>query len=187
MDVGKATALTIGIAAEAKPLVAVDVDVPDGFTLTGSLDVPSWTATRDGDTIHYTGGRIEPFGCGYVTLRGRAERKGRLVFPFTVTAADGSTTRHTDVDQALPTAAGVLYAGVELPGAPEDGDDGNGGTIVAIAVAAAAALAIAGVTVARRRRLQARATARRAARATARRASGSSRPGKSKRQQPRRR
>jgi hypothetical protein len=131
--------------------VTLDVEVPDGFTLTGDLRVPSWTAARDGDTVRFTGGRIEPFGCGYVTLRGRAERKGRLVFPVTVTAEDGTTTRYASTDLALPDTAGLLYVGVDPP--DPGGDDGEGAPPwTAIGVATAAALGLAAAVVAWPRR-----------------------------------
>lgn len=186
-EVGETTTLTIGVAAEDKPIVGVDVAIPDGFELTGPLEVPSWQAAKEGDTVHFTAGRVEPFGCGYVTLRGRAGRKGRLVFPLTVTAEDGTTRRYADTDAALPTSAGLLYAGVDPPDASGE-DGGNGGPPTPVIIGVAAVLGAAGFSLLRwRRRLAAQTTARRAARAPGRRASGSSRPGKRKRRPPRRR
>lgn len=185
-EVGETTSLTIGVAAELEPLVAIDVEVPDGFTLTGPVDVPQWQAAAEGGVVHFTGGRVTPFGCGYVTVRGRAERKGRLLFPVTVTAEDGTTKRYAETDSTLPTAGGLLYVGVDPPRTAGDEDGGGAGIPWAVA-AGVGALAIAGITVGWRRRPRAQTTAPRAGRAAVPRASGPSRPGTRKRRPPRRR
>ena len=192
-EVGATTSLTIGVAAELQPVVAIDVEVPEGFELTGSTEVRSWQVAAEEDVVHFTSGRIAPFGCGYVTVRGRAERKGRLLFPVTVTTEDGTKKRYAETDPTLPTAGGLLYVGIDPPGArdgaSEDGDSGGGGAGAAWAVAAAGgALAVAAaVAVWRWRRPPARTNGSRAGRAPARRPTGSSRPGTRNRRKPRRR
>lgn len=99
------------------------------------------------DEVTFTGGSIPPFGCGYFTLRGVAERRAMLVFPLRVTDDEGAARDYTSEQLGDPYAAQLVYAGTVPEGT--DGDDTAAWQVVLLAVFAVAWLVGAVVVVVR--------------------------------------
>jgi hypothetical protein len=194
IGVGEPVNVTIGVTAEGEPVTAVDVEVPEDFTVLDT-STAAWEAERDGSTVHYTGGRVEPFSCAYLSIEGTAEEKGRLVFPIILHTEDGDSVRHDSTELGAERSAQLVFAGVSAFG---DGDGGSvspigflgvGLVVVGLFVAVVHALRWAGVIGGRGRPLVGRPQPAppRAGRGPAPRGSGSSRPRIRKRALPRRR
>jgi hypothetical protein len=142
IDVGTRATITVGVAAEAQPVVQVDVEVPDGFELDETQSTPGWDVERDGSTLRYRAGEIPAMQCGYVTVDGSATERRELVFTVVTTDVEGTTTEYGP-DRL---GAQIVYAGVE-PSADDDAGDGIDPMLVAgiglVAVGVAASVVVA--------------------------------------------
>ena len=155
INVGEEVMVNIGVAAEAKPVGAVDIQIPDGFTLKEPVGFQGYTATLNGDYAHFEGGQILPYTCHYFGFEGTATKRGRLVAQIVTTAADGTKQRYTDLRPISQFPAMLIFAGVNAADyAPKAPKVGGGVSIwVALGVAIAAGLLVVGgaVLVNRRR------------------------------------
>ena len=150
-DVGRVGNVTVGVAAEERPVTAVDIVAPAGFRLDAAAPAKGWTSSRDGLRLHYQGGPIYPYNCGFFTLTGLIAKKGVYAFEVTTHADDGSVRQYTARDPIGPNAAQLVLAGVD---SLDDADGEGGGTnwlTVAGGVLAVAALTAGAITVVQRR------------------------------------
>jgi hypothetical protein len=161
IPVGESTTITVGVPAEAQPVVGIDITVPDGFRLDKAEGFGPWRLERDGNQLRYRGGELAPYACATFYLQGAAERQAQFAFPLTVHGRDGSQIQFTSEDPNDIHAAQLVYAGFSPPAAPADGgSDGLSGSAIGLG---AATVAIAGAFLLSRRQQ------RRARRAGARR------------------
>jgi uncharacterized protein YcnI len=155
-DVGAVGNLTIGAAAEARPVVQVDVAVPKGFELQSVVPTPGWSSATSPGQITFKGGPIQVFTCAFFTVTGLVPKKGILAFDITTHAQDGTVTRYVSRDPTNLYAAQLVLAGVDPATLiPSDKPPGSKGHAVLVAVGIAillAGAAVAGVIVVRRRR-----------------------------------
>lgn len=63
VDVRKPVTISLGVPAEEKGVVAVEVALPEEFRLDDAEPVEGWTAEPDGSTVRFRGGYVQPFGC----------------------------------------------------------------------------------------------------------------------------
>ncbi|HVV36342.1 MAG TPA: hypothetical protein VHC63_07030 [Acidimicrobiales bacterium] len=103
--------LNITVAAEDQPVRAVDISVPDGFSLTHAEGYLGFTASRRGQWVHFEGGEIAIYDCQSFLFQGRTTRSGRLVAHIVTTAADGTKTHYDDVRSGSHYPAQVIYVG----------------------------------------------------------------------------
>lgn len=123
---GTAGAVNVGVAAEAKPVDKVDIDIPSTFKVSGLQAPPGWTPGGDQHTARFTGGHLEPFACGYFVVRGTATKRATLTFPFVTHSPDGTTQKYRGGrDDFYP--AQVVYAGTQPSGTPPGSTTGSGG------------------------------------------------------------
>lgn len=154
IDVGTPDDAVMGVGAEEKPVVAVEVAVPQGFVVE-EIDPPTgWTGESAGRTVRFEGGEIAPLACQSFTLRGTAAERGPLAFDLLLTHPDGSQSRY-DKRAAAFDGAQLVVAGMTLDELRDAGgaaaffereDDGLpvGAIGVGIALVAAAALLVVG-------------------------------------------
>jgi hypothetical protein len=149
VNVGEEGMINIGVAAEDKPVHAVDIEIPDGFELKEPVGYQGYTATVEGDVVHFTGGTIEPYSCHYFGLSGTALKRGRLVAEITTTAEDGTTQRYTDLRPISQFPAMLIFAGVKASDyAPKTPKAGGGvSPLVAVGVAVGAGVLAVGTAV----------------------------------------
>lgn len=129
VNVGESVNINFGVAAEDKPVTAVDVTVPDGFDLREPVAFNGWQATRDGSVVHFTGGTIKAYTCEFFTFSGAAQRQGALRADITVIHDDATTRVYADPNPYSPFPTMGIYAGVPLPSqgvTPLVGDSGGG-------------------------------------------------------------
>ena len=107
--------VNIGVAAEAKPITAIDVTVPAGFHLEDPIGYLGWIGTAAGNVVHFQGAVMQPYTCTFFSLDGEATKKGRLVLPILTHAADGTSLRYASTQPFNPYAAQVIYAGIAIP------------------------------------------------------------------------
>ena len=146
---GVETNIVVLVPADfGKPITRVDLGDAPGFRLDGAQAPAGWNMTRNGDTISFSGGVIEPDDTNPVlfTLRGLAAAPGTLIFPVTTHSPDGTV----QVYRGGPTSsnvAAVVYVG--------SGSGGGGTTpwtrIGEGAVVAVGAIGTAALVVRRRR------------------------------------
>lgn len=147
------SSITVGVPAEVQVVDKVAITIPAGFDLGQARAAGGWTSSIDGSTITYTGSTIAPLTCGYFTVTGTAASKGKLVFPVTTTAVDGTTTEYG------PGKLGAqeVYAGI--PAFPDEGGgSGLDATTIAGIVLVGGGLVAAVVLFAVRRRADRRAS-----------------------------
>jgi hypothetical protein len=153
VKVGDVSSITVGVPAEVQVVDKVAITIPAGFDLGQARAAGGWTSSIDGSTITYTGSTIAPLTCGYFTVTGTAASKGKLVFPVTTTAVDGTTTEYG------PGKLGAqeVYAGI--PAFPDaGGGSGLDATTIAGIVLVGGGLVAAAVLFAVRRRADRRAS-----------------------------
>jgi hypothetical protein len=163
-DVGKAGNLTIGVAAEAKPITAFDVDIPTGFRIDSLVPTAGWTGSKTDKQLHYQGGPIGLFACAFFTVTGETSKKGVYAFEITTHAQDGTALHYTSRDPSDLYAAQLVLAGVEpdslIPGSSgtsnNEGGAGRGWVAPAGAAVLGAGAATAITLSVRRRRRRAR-------------------------------
>ena len=138
IPVGEVVTVLVGVPAEEKPVVAVDVAIPSGFRLEDAPDIGPWRVERDGSTLRYRGGELAPYACASFNLEGAAERQARLAFSVTSRSPDGSEVRFDGTEPYDPHAAQLVYAGFSPPPPPDEGASGwLSGTTVGLAATAA--------------------------------------------------
>lgn len=115
--------VTVGVGAEASAVTEISVEVPDGFRLTGA-NGEGWQTDVGDDMVRFSGSEVEPFTCGYVTLRGVAQEQNKLAFPLELRTADGDVVVHDVLEPFYEDSAQLVYAGLELPGLPPTDDGG---------------------------------------------------------------
>jgi hypothetical protein len=150
VKVGKELMVNIGVAAEAKPVHAIDIEIPDGFTLEEPVGYLGYVGTVRGKFAHFEGGVIQPYTCQYFGFVGAATKRGRLVAEIITTADDGTRQRYTDLRPISQFPAMLIFAGVTSadyePKAPAT-KGGDGGFFVALAVAITAGILVVGAAV----------------------------------------
>jgi hypothetical protein len=151
IKVGQEVMVSIGVAAEEKPVAGVDIEIPRGFALKEPVGFMGYEPTRRGRWVHFDGAEIAPFGCHYFGFSGHATQKGRLVARVITTATDGTRTRYDSLKPAALYPAMVIYAGVT---AADFGADESSGTPAWLwpAVAVATGLGAVGIVFGLRRR-----------------------------------
>ncbi len=152
INVGEDVLLNIGVGAEAKPVQAVDIAVPDGFVLKEPVGYTGYQPTIDGKWVHFEGGEIAPYSCHYFAFEGQATRKGRLVVRIVTTDADGTKTDYNDTRPGSLLGAQLVYAGIPIPTAAVPSEDDGTSIWVALAVAVGAGVLVVGVAIAINRR-----------------------------------
>jgi len=155
VNVGEDVTINIGVAAEEKPVTAVDIAIPPGFELKDQIGYLGWVGTRVGDSTHFEGAEIKPYSCAYFTFKGVAPQKGKYLASITVHAADGSTTKYIDANPYSLFPALGIYAGVPIPsqGVSPGGGSGDGFPWMWLAIAVVAGgVAVAFAVVWNRRR-----------------------------------
>jgi hypothetical protein len=115
INVGEDVVVNIGVAAEDKPVRAVDIAVPDAFVLKEPIGYLGFTGTVDGKRVHFEGAEIAPYSCTYFSFAGHAARKGRLVARIVTTAVDGTKAHYNDLRPISQYPAQLIYAGVTMP------------------------------------------------------------------------
>ncbi|MEY2467561.1 MAG: hypothetical protein QOF21_259 [Actinomycetota bacterium] len=118
--------VNIGVAAEDKPIVAVDVTVPKNFHLVEPVGYLGWIGTVNGNVAHFEGAVMKPYTCAFFSLDGEAAKKGLLVATIRTHAADGTTTRYASTQPFNPFAAQLIYAGIPIPDPTVTPGDGGG-------------------------------------------------------------
>jgi hypothetical protein len=156
VKVGELSSITVGVPAEVQVVDKVAITIPAGFDLGQARAAGGWTSSIDGSTVTYTGSTIAPLTCGYFTVTGTAASKGKLVFPVTTTAVDGTTTEY---------APGRLGAQEVYAGIPAFPDAGGGSgldatTLAGIVLVGGGLVAAAALFVVRRRAGRPASTAR---------------------------
>jgi hypothetical protein len=155
VNVGEEGMINIGVAAEAKTVQAVDIEIPAGFELKEPVGYQGYTGTINGGFVHFEGGSIAPYSCHYFGFEGTAVKRGRLVAEIVTTADDGTKQRYTDLRPVSQFPAMLIFAGVDAadyaPKAPKAGGGVNIGVALAVAVAAGGLAVGAAVLVNRRR------------------------------------
>ncbi|MEY2472812.1 MAG: hypothetical protein QOK28_2141 [Actinomycetota bacterium] len=155
IKVGVDVMINIGVAAEAKPVQAVDIEIPDGFTLKDPVGYLGYTGTIQGKWAHFEGAEIEPYTCHYFGFGGQATKKGRLVSEIITTASDGTRQRYTDLRPISQFPAMLIFAGVKAAdyttSTPAKSGDVSIWVALAVAVAAGALVVGAAVMINRRR------------------------------------
>jgi hypothetical protein len=101
--------LNIAVAAEDKPIRAVDIALPAGFALKDAAGFLGFTATRHGQDVHFEGGEIGIYDCQSFSLSGRPTRTGKLVAHIVTTADDGTKTYYDDLRSGSQFPAQVIY------------------------------------------------------------------------------
>jgi hypothetical protein len=132
VKVGELSSITVGVPAETQVVDRVAISIPGGFELGQARAAAGWTSSIDGSTVTYTGSTIAPLTCGYFTVTGTAASKGKLVFPVTTTAIDGTTTEY---------GPGKLGAQEVYAGIPAFPDEGGGSGVDATTIAGIALVA----------------------------------------------
>ncbi len=120
--VGQPATLTVGVGAETSAVIAVEIELPEGFRLTDA-SAEGWEVDVGEDAVRFTGGSVASFACGYVTLRGVAEEPATLVFPLVLETADGRSLTYDHTDPFREDSGQVVYAGVPMPAGLSDADD----------------------------------------------------------------
>lgn len=155
-DVGAVGNLTIGAAAEARPVVQVDVAVPKDFELQSVVPTPGWSSVTSAGQLTFKGGPIQVFTCAFFTVTGLVPKKGILAFDITTHAQDGTITHYTSRDPTNLYAAQLVLAGVDpatlIPSDKPPGGKGHTVLVVVGVVILLAGAAVAGAIVVRRRR-----------------------------------
>lgn len=109
--------LNVTVAAEDKPVDAVDISVPPGFALKDAAGFLGFHATRNGHWLHFEGGEIATYDCQSFSLEGTPTRTGKLVAHIVTTAGDGTKTHYDDLRSGSQFPAQVIYvtAGSSAP------------------------------------------------------------------------
>jgi hypothetical protein len=149
IKVGVDVMLNIGVAAEAKPVRAVDIEIPDGFILKDPVGYLGYTGTIQGKWVHFEGAEIEPYTCHYFGFGGQATKRGRLVSQIITTADDGTRQRYADLRPISQFPAMLIFAGVKAADytTPAPAKSGGVSIWVALGVAVAAGLVVVGAAV----------------------------------------
>lgn len=140
VNVGESVNINFGVAAEDKPVTAVDVTVPEGFALREPVAFNGWQAVLEGSVVHFTGGTIKAYTCEFFTFSGAAQRMGALRADITVVHDDGTTQVYADPNPYSLFPAMGIYAGVPIPAQGVtplggDGESGSGPLLLAVSVA----------------------------------------------------
>lgn len=162
--------VNIGVAAEAKPVVKVDINVPSGIEVDEVGNTEGWTYETVGRPITkvtFTGGPIPPFECRFFSVLGMPKRKAKFLITLATHAADGTVQQYRAPDPFDLYPAVIVYAGVN----PGDGSapKGSSSTPLILGAVAAGAAAAGGTLFMRRRRQQRRRQRRRPGRPPAKR------------------
>lgn len=136
IPVNEPATILIQIPAEgASPMVGVDIEIPDGFTLDRPGPPSGWTSEIAGGVVRYRGPEVAVGAFAVFNLGGTATRKGELTFALVIHARDGATSEWSGgADSARPPI--VVYAGVDPPGSGA-GDSGNPALWVGVGLIAA--------------------------------------------------
>lgn len=151
-DVGTPGTLNVGVAAEARTVVAVDITVPSSFHVDRVVPYSGWTSAKTGNGYHFSGGTIPVFQCGYFTFQGTATKKAVLAFDITTQSDDGSKIDYRDRDPASLFPAQLVLAGVEPDVIMKSGDKPTPAWVAPGAAVVGAAVAAGLILFVRRRR-----------------------------------
>jgi len=135
LRVGEQAVVNIGVAAEDKAVVRVDVTVPRNFQLEEPIGYLGWIGTVNGNVAQFEGAVMQPYTCAFFALRGEATTKGRLVATIRTHAADGTTVRYASTKPFDPFAAQLIYAGIPIPEQGVTPGSGSGSSGFGLALA----------------------------------------------------
>ena len=146
ISLNKELMVNIGVAAEAKPVHAIDIEIPDGFSLKEPVGYLGYTGSIRGKFAHFEGGVIQPYTCQYFGFVGKATKRGRLVAEIITTADDGTRQRYTDLRPISQFPAMLIFAGVNSSDyeVKPKAKEGDGGFFVALAIAIGAGVLVVG-------------------------------------------
>jgi hypothetical protein len=154
VEVGEPASLTVGLGAETSAVVAVEVELPEGFRLSDASG-EGWEVDVRDDSVRFSGRSVAPFACGYVTLRGVAEERATLLFPLVMETDDGRSVTYDHPDPFREDSGLLVYAGVTMPSGLADGNQDQGPEPVEIAgwvLVAGGSLLVAALGIGRWRR-----------------------------------
>jgi hypothetical protein len=89
-SVGKPSTVTVGATVEEQPVGDLTIEFPAELRIDRAVATPGWVITVDGQNVHYRGGPIEAYGCGYFSVVVNAQAKGTFAVPVRQVRADGS-------------------------------------------------------------------------------------------------
>lgn len=178
IPVGQPATVNVSVGAEAAPVVAVTITIPEGFVATAVAPPTGWRELpRQGADIILEGGPIARFGCTTFAVTGQAGKPATLAFVITTRTADGTVERFDRTEPGSARPAQVVFAGTDqatattatgagptaLPpatafaedatgeAAGDDRDGGGSGGTAALVFGAAAVVAGAATVLFRRR------------------------------------
>jgi hypothetical protein len=135
VGVDQPATVSIGIPAEDKAVTAVEVEVVSPFELTSVDPVPGWSVARDGRSIAYRGGRVDPFACAYLVVRGRVRRPATFALPLVLHYEDGSQRAFRSSHLGDADLGQMIFAVTRTAAPPRPSRPGPGvgaGTAVAL-------------------------------------------------------
>jgi hypothetical protein len=94
-------------------MIGVDLVVPASFRIEHATPPKGWTATIAGQQVHYRGAGIATGGFALFSVRGTATVRGKLRFPVTTRAADGTAREWNDVPGQGVRPPPIMFAGVD--------------------------------------------------------------------------
>jgi hypothetical protein len=147
VPVDRRATVTVGVPAEEREVVRVDVGLPEQFRLDDVVASQYWTGRRAGESVRFEGGPLAPYSCVYFSLNGTATDRGKLVFPLTVHLKDGGTERLTGEKINDPRGAQLVFAGTQPRQSDYFGVDG-GGTDLGVIGAVLVTIGVVGIAAA---------------------------------------
>lgn len=114
VEPGEPSSFTVGVPAENVPVVGVTVHIPSGYDVDRVEGAKGWRTERDGDDVHFTGGRIGLVSCGSFEFHGTAAARRTYAFPITIEKSTGEVEELTSIDIG-PSSAQLVFAGTEIP------------------------------------------------------------------------
>jgi uncharacterized protein YcnI len=118
IPVGPLSTIAVGVTVEAPTVPDVEISVPAGLHIDRIDTKAGWSATRNGSSVHYRGGPIEPFTCEYFSLGVAAPSPGAFGVSVVQRTADGKVVARSAPDPgiAIDRVLGqIVYAGVKPP------------------------------------------------------------------------
>jgi hypothetical protein len=111
VTVGRPAVFAIGVAAESVAVDHVNIIVPRQLRITDADHPEGWTVNRTDTSVDYTGGRIEPLGCLYFSLRGTPLARGTYVLPLKLHFVDGTERTFRGKELGSLDSGHVVFAG----------------------------------------------------------------------------
>jgi hypothetical protein len=170
---GAETQIQVGVTVGNVPTSDITFQFQPGLTVTRTVRSHGWTVTKDGQDVHYTGGKLDAQICTTFPVYVRASAEGSYRVRAFQKADDGTTAEHPpDGDLFLqPDGSSVLvnHEGPPNPAfeqvvyATASGAGSGSGATVLILVAATAVVIVGDLVLVARRRKKRRDAAAAAA------------------------